>query len=104
VVATATEFGRTAHANGTGGTDHGTATVALLAGGGINGGKVLGRWPGLGEGKLYQGRDLMPTTDLRSVMKAVLRDHLRLPADKLETTVFPNSADARPLSSVVTAA
>jgi uncharacterized protein (DUF1501 family) len=103
VVAMATEFGRTAHANGTGGTDHGTATAALLAGGGIAGGRVLGRWPGLAEGSLYQSRDLMPTTDLRSVMKAVLRDHLGLPGDRLDSVVFPNSADARPLSSITVA-
>ncbi|HLG88183.1 MAG TPA: DUF1501 domain-containing protein [Alphaproteobacteria bacterium] len=101
VIMTATEFGRTAHVNGTGGTDHGTGTVALLAGGGITGGKVHGRWPGLSDGNLYQSRDLMPTTDLRSVIKAVLRDHLRLPGGKLDTIVFPDSAEAKPLASIV---
>ncbi len=96
VVAMVTEFGRTAHANGTGGTDHGTGTVALFAGGGVAGGRVLGQWPGLADGTLYQGRDLMPTTDLRAVLKAMLRDHLRVPGDRLENAVFPNSGDARP--------
>ena len=103
VIMTATEFGRTAHANGTGGTDHGTATATLLAGGGIAGGKVHGSWPGLSEGELYQSRDLMPTTDLRSVIKAVLREHLRLPGDKLDGIVFPNSSDAKPLASIIAA-
>lgn len=103
IIAMATEFGRTAHANGTGGTDHGTATAALLAGGGIAGGKVLAKWPGLAEGRLYQNRDLMPTTDLRAVLKAVLRDHLRLPADKLDTIVFPNSSEAKALGGVTLA-
>jgi len=103
VIAMATEFGRTAHVNGTGGTDHGTGTATLLAGGGVAGGKVLGSWPGLAEGRLYQSRDLMPTTDLRSVLKAVLRDHLRLPADKLNGVVFPDSGDAKPLAGVTRA-
>jgi uncharacterized protein (DUF1501 family) len=104
VIVMATEFGRTAHANGTGGTDHGTATATLLAGGGVAGGKVLGRWPGLSEGSLYQGRDLMPTTDLRAVFKTVLREHLRVPQDRLENVVFPNSQDARPIAGITAAA
>jgi len=104
VVLMATEFGRTAHANGTNGTDHGTATAALLAGGGVAGGKVLGGWPGLGETQLYQGRDLMPTTDLRAVMKTVLYEHLRVARDRLESAVFPNSGDARLLTGVTRSA
>ncbi len=100
VVLMATEFGRTAHANGTGGTDHGTGTVTLLAGGGVSGGKVLGKWPGLADGQLYQGRDLMPTTDLRAVVKTVLREHLRIPQDRLENVVFPNSSDARKITGI----
>jgi uncharacterized protein (DUF1501 family) len=104
VVMMATEFGRTAHANGTGGTDHGTGTATLLAGGAVAGGKVLGVWPGLAEGRLYQGRDLMPTTDLRAVMKTVLREHLKLPQDRLESAVFPNSSDARPIAGITASA
>jgi uncharacterized protein (DUF1501 family) len=101
VILMATEFGRTAHANGTGGTDHGTATVALLAGGAVSGGKVMGTWPGLSEGKLYQGRDLMPTTDLRAVIKTVLRNHLGVSQTVLESTVFPNSGAARPIAGII---
>ena len=100
----ATEFGRTAHANGTGGTDHGTGTVTLLAGGGVSGGKVLGRWPGLADGQLYQSRDLMPTTDLRAVIKTVLCEHLRVPQDRLEAAVFPDSRDAKPIAGITASA
>ena len=103
IVLMATEFGRTAHANGTNGTDHGTGTAALLAGGGVAGGKVMGPWPGLGETQLYQGRDLMPTTDLRAVIKTVLYEHLRVPRDRLENAVFPNSGDARMMKGVTAA-
>ena len=69
VVAVITEFGRTARINGTDGTDHGTATVALLAGGALKGGRVIGDWPGLKPANLHEGRDLKPTTDLRAVLK-----------------------------------
>jgi len=104
IVVMATEFGRTAHANGTGGTDHGTGTAMLLAGGGVAGGKVRGRWPGLAEGQLYQSRDLMPTTDLRSVLKAVLRDHLRVPDGRLDGFVFPDSAGVKPIAGLTVSA
>ena len=73
VVAVVTEFGRTARINGTDGTDHGTATVALLAGGALKGGRVIADWPGLKDADLYEGRDLKPTTDLRAVLKGLLR-------------------------------
>jgi uncharacterized protein (DUF1501 family) len=71
VVALATEFGRTARINGTDGTDHGTATVALLVGGALKGSRVIADWPGLKPAALYQNRDLAPTTDLRAVLKGV---------------------------------
>jgi uncharacterized protein (DUF1501 family) len=75
LVIAATEFGRTVRANGTGGTDHGTGGVALIAGGRVAGGRVLGDWPGLADGRLLDGRDLMPTTDLRSLFAAALVEH-----------------------------
>jgi len=78
VVAVVTEFGRTARINGTEGTDHGTATVALLAGGALKGGRVVADWPGLKPANLHDGRDLKPTTDLRAVLKGLLKDHLRV--------------------------
>lgn len=92
-----TEFGRTAAINGTRGTDHGTATMALLVGGAVAGGRVITDWPGLSPRSLYQGRDLMPTLDLRCVLKGVLEEHLGIPARSLDTTVFPESERARAL-------
>src|SRR5882762_2132476 len=80
----ATEFGRTAATNGTRGTDHGTATAAFLLGGAVQGGRVLADWPGLSAHTLYQGRDLRPTTDLRSVLKGVLSEHLLVSSSALE--------------------
>ena len=85
VVAVVTEFGRTARINGTDGTDHGTATVALLAGGALKGGRVVADWPGLKPANLHEGRDLKPTTDLRAVLKGVLQDHLRVDDAALAT-------------------
>jgi uncharacterized protein (DUF1501 family) len=96
-IAVVTEFGRTVAVNGTNGTDHGTGAAALLLGGAVGGGRVVARWPGLGAGQLYDGRDLAPTLDLRAVMKALLIDHLGLPADGVERVVFPNSLDVTPL-------
>jgi uncharacterized protein (DUF1501 family) len=91
VVLLATEFGRTAAANGTRGTDHGTASAAFLLGGAVAGGRVLADWPGLSARALYQQRDLKPTLDLRSVMKSVLHDHLQVASRALDTEVFPDS-------------
>ena len=101
VVALATEFGRTAHINGTDGTDHGTATVALLAGGALKGGRVIADWPGLKKADLYENRDLKPTTDLRAVLKGVLKDHLRADDRVLAENVFPGSANVKPMTGLV---
>jgi uncharacterized protein (DUF1501 family) len=102
VVAVITEFGRTAHINGTEGTDHGTATVALLVGGALKGGRVIADWPSLKEASLHEGRDLKPTTDLRAVMKGILKDHLRVDERVLANDVFPGSQMARPIDGLVT--
>jgi uncharacterized protein (DUF1501 family) len=101
VVALATEFGRTAQINGTEGTDHGTATVALLVGGALKGGRVIADWPGLKSADLYENRDLKPTTDLRAVLKGVLKDHLRADDRALAQNVFPGSADVKPMAGLV---
>jgi len=97
----ATEFGRTARINGTEGTDHGTATVALLLGGAVQGGRVIADWPGLKPASLYQDRDLAPTTDLRAVIKGVLQDHLGLSERVLANTVFPDSTAVRPIQGLL---
>jgi uncharacterized protein (DUF1501 family) len=91
-----TEFGRTVHGNGTGGSDHGTASAAFLAGGSVKGGRVIGNWPGLAPDQLYQNRDLYPDNDLRSLVKAVLTQHLALPGDTVDTAIFPQSTGVAP--------
>lgn len=101
IVIIATEFGRTAAPNGANGTDHGTGAAAFLAGGAVNGGRVLADWPGLARGALYEDRDLRPTTDLRAVFKGVLADHLRIASAALEREAFPASDAARPLQGLV---
>ncbi|MFZ1904934.1 MAG: DUF1501 domain-containing protein, partial [Steroidobacteraceae bacterium] len=98
-----TEFGRTAAINGTRGTDHGTATVALLVGGAVAGGRVIADWPGLAPRALYQGRDLAPTSDLRGVLKGLLAEQLGVPSRALATDVFPDSANVKPLSGLLRA-
>lgn len=92
-----TEFGRTARINGTVGTDHGTGTVALLAGGAVKGGRVIADWPGLKDEQLYERRDLKPTTDLRAVLKGLLAEQFDLAPAILSSAVFPQSDGARPL-------
>ncbi|EUB95775.1 protein of unknown function DUF1501 [Rhizobium sp. CF080] len=89
VVLAMTEFGRTARENGTNGTDHGTGGLAVLAGGAIPGGKVLGKWPGLSEDKLLDRRDLMPTGDVREVAAAMLYRQFGIEPGNLTTKVFP---------------
>ena len=76
VVVTMSEFGRTAHENGNRGTDHGHANCMFVMGGLVKGGKVYGKWPGLGPGQLNEGRDLALTTDFRSVLGEVISSHL----------------------------
>ena len=101
VVVMVTEFGRTARINGTDGTDHGTATVALLAGGALKGGRVIADWPGLKPANLYENRDLKPTTDLRAVLKGLLKDHLRADERALAENVFPGSDSVKPMAGLV---
>ena len=101
VVAIVTEFGRTVRPNGTRGTDHGTATAALLAGGAVAGGSVIADWPGLRKRDLYEGRDLKPTADLRSVFKSVLVDHLGVDSAFVEREVFPESGSARLIDGLI---
>ena len=102
VVVAITEFGRTARINGTVGTDHGTASVAFMAGGAVSGGRVIADWPGLAAGSLYEGRDLAPTTDLRTVLKGVLADHLGLSSGTLATSVFPGTQSLPPMAGLIT--
>jgi uncharacterized protein (DUF1501 family) len=101
VVVTMTEFGRTVRENGNRGTDHGHASVSFVMGGSVNGGKVLGRWPGLGDGDLYEGRDLAVTTDFRDLLGEVLTRHCGRRDLK---PVFPGyDSDARRFPGVIRA-
>ena len=104
VVAVVTEFGRTARINGSDGTDHGTGTVAVLAGGALRGGRVIADWPGLKVANLHEARDLKPTIDLRAVLKGLLRDHLRVEEDALVKSVFPESAAVAAIAGLVRSA
>ncbi|HEY2572946.1 MAG TPA: DUF1501 domain-containing protein, partial [Verrucomicrobiaceae bacterium] len=76
VLATMSEFGRTAREDGNGGTDHGHGNVMMVLGGPVRGGKVYGRWPGLAPEQLYEKRDLAITTDFRDVLGELVRTHL----------------------------
>jgi len=92
VVVTMSEFGRTVRENGNRGTDHGHANVMFVMGGPVKGGKVYGRWPGLDQSQLYEGRDLAVTTDFRRVLGEAVASHL---GNKNLESVFPGFA-ARP--------
>ena len=101
VVLAATEFGRTARVNGTGGTDHGTASTLFLAGGAVKPGGLVGDWPTLQRARLFEDRDLAPTLDIRSVFKGVLADHLGVDRRRLDAQVFPASREAPLLGGLV---
>ena len=94
-----TEFGRTVAPNGTNGTDHGTASVALLLGGAVKGGRIAGDWPGLD--RLEENRDLAIASDLRALAKGVLRDHMGVAPAHLDAVVFPDSAAVRPAGGLI---
>lgn len=100
VVVVATEFGRTAAANGSGGTDHGVGGHALLVGGAVRGGRIAGDWPGLVPRALHDGRDLRATTDLRAMFKGLLLAHLDVPESAIETRVFPDSRAVRAMTGL----
>ena len=100
LVMVATEFGRTARYNGTNGTDHGTASAALLMGGAVRGGQVVCDWPGLSQSELYQERDLKPTTPLESVLAGAVAQHFALDPTLAMTNLFPGRADA-PMSGLL---
>jgi uncharacterized protein (DUF1501 family) len=91
LIVVATEFGRTARPNGTGGTDHGQASAAMLLGGAVGGGKVIADWPGLSDAALYEGRDLKPTTDLDALIAGALSQHFALEPARAMTTLFPET-------------
>ncbi|MFM0322339.1 DUF1501 domain-containing protein [Caballeronia glebae] len=94
-VLVATEFGRTAAANGTGGTDHGTATAAMIVGGAVSGGRVLADWPGLSNASLYEARDLKPTIGLDAVIASAAGETFGIDPQRAAATLFPDSGAQR---------
>ncbi len=104
IVLVATEFGRTAAANGTGGTDHGTASAAMLLGGAVQGGRVIADWPGLAANRLYEGRDLRATMSLDSFIAGALAEHYQLDAARVATRLFPQvPLPSAPVSGLIRA-
>jgi uncharacterized protein (DUF1501 family) len=92
MVLVATEFGRTVAVNGTGGTDHGTASSAMLLGGSVKGGRVISDWPGLDTRALYEGRDLKPTMQLDAFIGGAVASHFETDPVRTMMTLFPNTA------------
>jgi len=101
VVIVATEFGRTVAENGTGGTDHGTGSLAFVLGGAVRGARMLGDWPTLARSALYEGRDLAPINDLRGLLMAVLSEHWGIEHDVLQRQVFPGVGRAQTISQLI---
>jgi uncharacterized protein (DUF1501 family) len=101
VVLVATEFGRTARINGTKGTDHGTGSTALVLGGGLKRGGIIGDWPTLQQARLFENRDTYPALDMRGLFKGVLAEQLAIDRRALDTAVFPDSAGVAPFRGFV---
>ena len=103
MVLVATEFGRTVAVNGTGGTDHGTGSSAMLLGGAVKGGRVLADWPGLGAGALYEGRDLKPTMPLDAFIGGAVAGHFGIEPARAMAALFPASARTAAIGGLVRA-
>ena len=103
VVLVATEFGRTAAANGTGGTDHGTAAAAMVIGGAVQGGRVIADWPGLAPGNLFEGRDLKPTLALDTLFASVCAETFKLDPERAARALFPDSSPVKPVPRLLRA-
>jgi len=101
VVLAATEFGRTAAVNGTGGTDHGTASAAMLFGGAIKGGRVLADWPGLSQANLFEQRDLKPTIGLDALIAGVAAESFGIDPERAARALFPTADFGRPAEGLV---
>jgi uncharacterized protein (DUF1501 family) len=101
VILVATEFGRTVAANGTGGTDHGTGAAAMLAGGAVQGGRVVADWPGLAPANLQDGRDLKPTLALDALVATACAECFGLEPDRLARVLFPHGARGKPLGRLL---
>ena len=94
------EFGRTAAENGNRGTDHGTGGLAMIAGGAVKGGQILGKWPGLSRYSLHEKRDVRAENDYESIFKSVLISHLGLKDSFVEDTVLPGNK-SQPMEGLI---
>jgi len=101
VVLVVSEFGRTVKPNVHGGTDHGRAVAALVLGGAVAGGKILGTWPGLAEGKLDESGGIMASVDTRSLIKTALTQHLGLNGNTVGSTILPGAAQVPAIPGLV---
>jgi uncharacterized protein (DUF1501 family) len=101
MVLVATEFGRTVAVNGTGGSDHGTGSAAMLIGGGVKGGRVMADWPGLGQAALYEGRDLKPTLGLDQFVAGAVAGHYGVEPGKAMATLFPETKGGAAVGGLV---
>ena len=101
MVLVATEFGRTVAVNGTGGSDHGTGSAAMLVGGGVKGGRVMADWPGLGQAALYEGRDLKPTLGLDQFVAGAVAGHYGVEPGRVMATLFPDTKGAAAVTGLV---
>jgi uncharacterized protein (DUF1501 family) len=102
-VLVATEFGRTAAVNGTGGTDHGTGSVAMLVGGAVKGGRVVSDWPGLAPARLYEARDLLPTSALDALIAGVTAESLALDPERVGRGLFAQATSGCPMTGLIRA-
>jgi len=100
-IVVATEFGRTAAANGTGGTDHGTGSTAMILGGDVNGGRVLADWPGLSNSALYEGRDLKPTTNLATLIASISSASFKLDPSQVNKVLFTEANKTKTIEGLL---
>jgi uncharacterized protein (DUF1501 family) len=103
VVLVATEFGRAAAANGTGGTDHGTGAAAMLFGGAVQGGRVVADWPGLAPADLFEERDLRPTLALDTLISQVCAEAFRIDPGRMARSLFPDAPAGKALGRLLKA-
>lgn len=101
MILVATEFGRTVAINGTGGSDHGTASAAMLIGGDVKGGRVIADWPGLSQNALYEGRDLKPTSSLEALITGAVAGHFALDPVQVARAIYPAHPGLKANSALV---
>lgn len=101
VVLVATEFGRTVTVNGTGGTDHGVGSLAMLVGGAVRGGRVIADWPGLAPSALLEGRDLRPTLSLERLVTGAVSEHFALDPARVLAALYPEGVRGRPIEGLL---